>query len=53
MAKLTIEIEENEYALYDVRCFLDGQLFDSIGNFTSEDAALFFARESALEHVKR
>lgn len=40
MAKLTIEIEENEYALYDVEAFLDGNLILNVGNYTSEPAAL-------------
>lgn len=40
MAKLTIEIEENEFALYDVRAHLNGQLLLNVGNYTSEEAAL-------------
>lgn len=40
MAKLTIEIEENEYALYDVTATLDGNLLISGENYTSEEAAL-------------
>lgn len=40
MAKLTIEIEENEYALYDVEAFLDGKIIYAADNHTSERAAI-------------
>jgi hypothetical protein len=45
MAKLTIEIEENEFALYDVRAYLDGEEVLLTGNYTSEEAALAEAYE--------
>lgn len=40
MAKLTIEIEENEFALYDVKVYLDEDEIMLSSNYTSEDAAL-------------
>ena len=40
MAKLTIEIEENEFALYDYETWLNGVPVASDTNFTSEEAAL-------------
>lgn len=40
MAKLTIEIEENEHALYDYEMWLNGVPVGSDGNFTTEEAAL-------------
>jgi len=40
MAKLTIEIEENEFALYDVRATLNEELLLNVGNYTSERAAI-------------
>ncbi len=40
MAKLTIEIEENEFALYDVNVYLNGEEVMLSSNYTSEDAAL-------------
>lgn len=39
MAKLTIEIEENEYALYDVTATMDGKPFFAGENYTSESVA--------------
>lgn len=39
MAKLTIEIEENEFALYDVDVYLNGEPIMVASNYTSEDAA--------------
>lgn len=48
MAKLTIEIEENEFALYDYEAYLDGVLFREECNFTSEAAAL----DHANHHVR-
>lgn len=40
MAKLAIEIEENEFALYDYRVLLDGVEIDADGNYTEEEYAL-------------
>lgn len=40
MAKLTIEIEENEFALYDVLFRWNGERVDEAENFTSEEAAI-------------
>lgn len=39
MAKLTIEIEENEFALYDVVAYIDDYKVMAGGNYTSENAA--------------
>lgn len=39
MAKLTIEIEENEFALYDVSVYVNGEFKYTDENFTSEEAA--------------
>lgn len=40
MAKLTIEIEENEDALYDYRVIMDGSEIGSGENYTDEGYAL-------------
>lgn len=40
MAKLTIEVVENQYALYDVTATLNGNPLISGENYTSEEAAL-------------
>lgn len=40
MAKLTIEIEENEYALYDVIARLNDKRIFEGENYTSEKGAL-------------
>lgn len=48
MAKLTIEIEENEFALYDYEMFLNGAPVHSDENFTTEDAAL----QAAIEWMR-
>lgn len=40
MAKLTIELVENQYALYDVTATLNGNPLISGENYTSEEAAL-------------
>lgn len=40
MAKLTIEIEENEFALYDYRVSLNGDEVDAGENYTAEEYAL-------------
>lgn len=39
MAKLTIEIEENEFALYDVSLYYNGVFYWDDINYTSERAA--------------
>lgn len=39
MAKLTIEIEENEFALYDADVYLNGRQIMVASNYTSEEAA--------------
>lgn len=51
MAKLTIEIEENDFALYDVSAYLNGELVYQDGNCTSEDNAIFYAREVAINYM--
>lgn len=40
MAKLTIEIEENEFALYDYYLIMDGVEIDRGENYTVEEYAL-------------
>lgn len=45
MAKLTIEIEENEFALWDVRATLNGRKILESENYTSENVALERAYE--------
>lgn len=47
MAKLTIEIEENEFALYDVIARLDGKTIFEGDNYTSEELALSEAHKMA------
>lgn len=47
MAKLTIEIEENEYALYDVRATLGDKVILASENYTSEQTALADAYDMA------
>lgn len=47
MSKLTIEIEENEDALYDVSASLDGKIIFTGENYTSEDVAMSEARKMA------
>lgn len=39
MAKLTIEIEENEFALYDVDVYLNDGSIMVASNYTSEEAS--------------
>lgn len=46
MAKLTIEIEENEFALYDVAVYVNGSFKYRDENFTTEDAAYEHAMSS-------
>lgn len=46
MAKLTIEIEENEFALYDYEVYVNGVLVLEDGQYTSESVALTSAREA-------
>lgn len=46
MAKLTIEIEENEFALYDVSVTVNGEFLYRDENFTSEEAAYNHALSS-------
>ena len=46
MAKLTIEIEENEFALYDVTVYVNGEFLYTDENFTSEDVAYAHAMSS-------
>lgn len=51
MAKLTIEIEENEFALYDYEVLVDGNgLIAEDGNFTTEEGALENARIRVEEY---
>lgn len=45
MAKLTVEIEENEYALYNMFATLNGNPLISGENYTSEEAALADVRD--------
>lgn len=40
MAKLTIEIEENEFALWDYWFSVNGEVIDSGENYTTENGAL-------------
>ena len=40
MAKLRIEIEENEFSLYDFEVYQNGYLLHSGGNYTSENAVM-------------
>lgn len=47
MAKLTIEIEENEFALFDYVTYLDGVMVDEDGGFTAERFALEYAQSNA------
>lgn len=44
MAKLNIEIEKNEFELYDIHATLDGKPVFEGENYTSEEAALSEAR---------
>lgn len=44
MARLTIEITENEYALYDYTLWVNGVVFEQGENFTREEYALQAAR---------
>lgn len=46
MAKLTIEIEENEDALYEVTLYVNGSFLYFDENFTSETAAYEHALSS-------
>lgn len=39
MAKLTIEIEENEFALFDADVYLNGLFESRHENYTSEEGA--------------
>lgn len=39
MAKLTIEIEENEFALWDWWFYVNGDILDTGENYTSENGA--------------
>lgn len=40
MAKIRIEIEENEFSLYDFEVYLNGYLLHSDENYTSENAVM-------------
>ncbi|MGG7211950.1 hypothetical protein [Clostridium baratii] len=51
MAKLTIRIEENEFALYDVSTYVNGELVHRDGNCTTEENAIFFGREAAINYL--
>ena len=51
MAKLTIEIEENEFALWDVSTYVNGELVYRGGNCTTEENAIFFGREAAVNYI--
>lgn len=46
MAKLTIEIEENEFALFDVSVYVNGEFHYKDENFTTEDQAYEHALSS-------
>lgn len=50
MAKLTIEIEENEDALYDMAVYLNGEEVMLSGNYTSESVAISEAYEYVSEY---
>lgn len=52
MAKLTIEIEENEFALYDYKVYLNGDLIRTDENFTNIDQAEEYALANALEWMR-
>jgi len=39
MAKLTIEIEENEFALYDFKVYYNQEIWSADFNYTTESAA--------------
>lgn len=52
MAKLTIEIEENEFALYDYRVYLNGDLIRTDENFTDIDQAEWYALCNAQEYLE-
>lgn len=52
MAKLTIEIEENEFALYDYRVYLNGDLIREDENFTDIDQAEKYAFSNAQEYLE-
>lgn len=47
LAKLSIELVENQFALYDIHATLDGKPVFEGENYTSEDAALREARRMA------
>ena len=47
MAKLTIQIEENEFALYDVTATFGDKVILKGENYTSEHAAVGEARQMA------
>lgn len=46
MAKLTIEIEENEFSLYDVTVLVNGEFSYKDENFTTEERAYDHALSS-------
>lgn len=52
MAKLTIEIEENEYALYDYTVRINNQVVGHGENYTMIDYADAEARRVALEKAQ-
>lgn len=52
MAKLTIEIEENEFALYDYRVYLNGDLIREDENFTDINQAEEYALSNAEEYLE-
>lgn len=47
MAKLSIEIEKNEFELYDIHATLDGKPVFEGENYTSEEVALRESRKMA------
>lgn len=52
MAKLTIEIEENEFALYNYKAYFNGELIREDYNFTSSEMAEEYARANAVEGLR-
>lgn len=54
MAKLTVEVEENQFALYNYETFVNGELWRQDENFTSEETAIsaaFYAFEQGWRNV--
>lgn len=49
MARLEIEVEQNEYALFDATLYYNGELYATQENYTTEAAAVNAAVQAGKE----